>query len=155
MAQNDVVYCMSGYKGALACAIPLGVRGDITDSDKVLWRHTRGTPYVPSPVLVGDRLYFTESNNAILTCLDIRTGKPVIDRERLPHLKSLYASPVSAGERVYFTGRDGTTVVIKRSDKLEVLAVNRLDDPIDASPAVVGKEIFLRGERYLYCIALP
>jgi hypothetical protein len=48
--------------------------------------------------------------------------------------------------------REGTTVVLTRSDKPEVLAINRLADPIDASPAVVGKQLFLRGEKYLYCI---
>ena len=74
------------------------------------------------------------------------------DRQRIPNLKNIYASPVGARDRIYFTGRDGTTVVIRRSDKLEVLAVNRLDDPIDASPVVVGKQLFLRGESYLYCV---
>ena len=48
--------------------------------------------------------------------------------------------------------REGTTLVLKRGDQVEVLAVNRLDDPIDASPAIVGKQLFLRGEKYLYCI---
>ena len=153
VARDGIVYCMSGYKGSLACAIPLDATGDLTDSDKILWRHERGTPYVPSPLLAGDLLYFTESNNPILTCLDIRTGKVLSDRQRIPNLKNIYASPVGARDRIYFTGRDGTTVVIRRSDKLEVLAVNRLDDPIDASPVVVGKQLFLRGENTLYCIA--
>jgi outer membrane protein assembly factor BamB len=152
VVKNNIVYCMSGYKGSLACAIPLGVTGDVSDSDKVLWRHTRGTPYVPSPLLASDRLYFTESNNAILTSLDIKTGKPMIDQQRLPNLKTMYASPACAGDRIYFTDRNGTTLVIKRSDTLEVLAVNRLEDPIDASPAIVGKQMYLRGEKYLYCI---
>ena len=48
--------------------------------------------------------------------------------------------------------RDGTTLVLKQGDKLEVLATNRLDEPIDASPVAVGKQLFLRGEKYLYCI---
>jgi hypothetical protein len=42
--------------------------------------------------------------------------------------------------------------VLKQSDKLEVLATNPLDDPVDASPVVVGKQLFLRGAKYLYCI---
>jgi outer membrane protein assembly factor BamB len=152
VAADGVVYCMSGYKGSLACAIPLTASGDLTDSNQLLWRHTRGTPYVPSPLLVADRLYFTESNNPILTCLDAKTGKPLIDRQRLPNLGTLYASPASARDRIYFTDRNGTTLVIRRSDKLEVLALNRLDDPIDASPVIVGKQILLRGEKFLYCI---
>ena len=54
--------------------------------------------------------------------------------------------------RIYFTDRDGTTLVLKDAETLEVLATNKLDDPIDASPAVVGKQLFLRGLKYLYCI---
>jgi outer membrane protein assembly factor BamB len=65
----------------------------------------------------------------------------------------LYASPVGAAGRVYLTSRTGATLVIKDSDKFEVLAENKLDDDFDASPAIVGKEMFLRGKRYLYCLA--
>jgi hypothetical protein len=107
---------------------------------------------VPSPLLLGDRLYFTSENKALLTSLDLKTGKPVLNQERLSAAKSFYASPVAAAGRIYLVDRDGTTVVLKQGDKLEVLAVNKLNDPIDASPAVVGKQIFLRGEKYLYCI---
>src|SRR5712692_843044 len=127
---------MSGYKGAMACAISLDAKDDVTDTDKVLWRHDTGTPYVPSPLLVGERLYFTQANEALLTILDIKTGKPVLDRERLPGVASFYASPVAASGRIYVTARDGTTLVLKQSDRLEVLATNKLDDPVDASPAV-------------------
>jgi len=74
---------------------------------------------------------------------------------RLPNLRELYASPLGAADRIYFIGRDGTTLVIKNQPKLEVLAVNRLDDPMDASPAAVGKQLFLRSKKRLYCIALP
>jgi hypothetical protein len=88
----------------------------------------------------------------MLTCLDVKTGKPLIDRERLPGINSLYASPVGAKDRIYFTGRDGAVVVIKQADKLEVLATNRLGEGIDASPAIVGKQLFLRGDKHLYCI---
>jgi len=146
------VICMSGYQGAAALALPLDATGDITGTDKVLWRHDKGTPYVPSPLLTGDRLYFTQANNGILTSLDVKTGKPIIDRERLPSVTSLYASPAGAKDRIYLVGRDGTALVLKRGDKLDVLATNRLAEPIDASPAIVGKQLFLRGAKHLYCI---
>src|SRR5262249_28606899 len=147
---DDLVVCMSGYRGAFAAAIPLSSTGDVTG--KQAWKHEQGTPYVPSPVLVEGRLYFTALNTGMLSCLDAKTGKVVFEKERLPGLASLYASPVAAKDRIYFTGRDGTVVVIKRSDKLEVLATNGLGEGIDASPALVGNELFLRGEKHLYCI---
>jgi len=152
VAANGVVYCVSGYRGAAAFAIPLSARGDLTESNKVIWRINKGTPYVPSPLLLGDRLIFTQANMAILTSLDIKTGKVMLDRERLPNQKSFYASPVAAAGRIYLVDRDGTTLVLKQGDKFEVLATNRLGDAVDASPALAGKQLFLRGEKYLYCI---
>jgi outer membrane protein assembly factor BamB len=152
VADQMRVYCMSGYNGSAACAIPLDAHGDLTRDDQFAWRYNRGTPYVPSPLLVNGRLYFTQANNALLTVLDAKDGKPLLDRVRLPGQKSLYASPVAAAGRVYLVDRDGTTLVLKQSDKLEVLATNRLEDEIDASPAIAGKQLFLRGEKYLYCL---
>jgi outer membrane protein assembly factor BamB len=152
VAAGDVVYCMSGYTNPAARAIRLGGTGDLTESASVLWKRDRGTPYAPSPLLVGDRLYFTKGNNAFLTILDATTGRPVLEEVRLPGANSFYASPVAAAGRVYLVGQGGTTLVLKQSDTLDVLATNRLNDPIDASPVVVGKQLFLRGERNLYCI---
>ena len=152
VAADGIAYCMSGYQGALAIAVPLDSRGDLSAPDKVLWRVKKGTPYVPSPLLLGNRLYFTQANNALLTILDIKTGQPLVDREHLPGVHSFYASPVAAAGRVYLVDRDGTTLVIRAGDSLEILATNRLDDPIDASPAVAGRQLFLRGEKNLYCI---
>ena len=152
VADDQAIYCMSGYRGSFACALPLDATGDLTDGSKHLWRHTHGTPYVPSPLLFGDRLYFTQANDPLLTCLDTKTGKPVIDRVRLPGMRSFYGSPIGVKDRIYLTSREGVTLVFKKSDKLEVLATNKLDDAIDASPVVIGKHLYLRGEKNLYCI---
>jgi outer membrane protein assembly factor BamB len=152
VAADGVAYIMSGYTGAGAVAVPLDSRGDLGMNGKTLWRIDKGTPYVPSPLLAGDRLYFTMTNREFWTALDIKTGRAKVDRERLPAVSSFYASPVAAAGRIYLPSREGTTLVLRQSDKLEVLAVNQLDDPIDASPAAVGSQLFLRGERYLYCI---
>jgi outer membrane protein assembly factor BamB len=149
---NGVVYVMSGYKGSAAVAVSLDAVGDVTGGSAVRWRYGRGTPYVPSPVLVNGRLYFTQANVNLLTCLDVATGKPLIDRERLPGTGEFYASPIAAAGRLYFVDRNGTTLVLRQSDTLEVLATNRLDDAVDASPVAVGRQLFLRGAKYLYCI---
>jgi outer membrane protein assembly factor BamB len=149
---GDVVYVMSGYQGSAVVAISLDATGDVTDGPAVKWKHGRGTPYVPSPLLVNGRLYFTQANTNLLTCLDTATGKPLIDRERLPGVSSFYASPIAAAGRIYCVSQSGTTVVLKQSDKLEVLATNKIDDPMDACSVAVGRQLFLRGEKYLYCI---
>jgi outer membrane protein assembly factor BamB len=152
VADSVRVYCMSGYTGSAACAIPLDARGDLAREDQLAWRHGRGTPYVPSPLLLDGRLYFTQANNALLTVLDAAHGTPLLDRVRLPGQTSFYASPVAAAGRIYLADREGVTLVLKPSDKLEVLASNRLDDGFDASPAIAGKQLFLRGQKYLYCL---
>jgi outer membrane protein assembly factor BamB len=148
-----LVFCMSGYTGSAAFAIPLDSSGDLTKTKKTAWHLQRGTPYVPSPLLVGGRLYFTQGNSPLLTCVEAKTGKVIFERERLNGLSSFYSSPVAAAGRIYLVDQAGTTMVLKQSDKLEVLATNPLEDAIDASPAVVGTQLFLRGHKYLYCIA--
>lgn len=152
VANDKLVFCTSGYRGSALLALPFDQEGDLTDSDKIAWRHDRGTPYVPSPLLYDGRLYITQLNNGILTCLDADSGKVLFDRTRMPGISSLYASPVGAAGRIYFTSRDGATLVIKNADTLEVLAQNKLSDEFDASPAIVGQEMFLRGKKYLYCL---
>jgi len=149
---GETAFCMSGYRSAAALAIPLDATGDITDTDRVLWHHRQGTPYVPSPIIVEDQIYFTASNTSVLSCLNIRTGEPIFERQRLPALKNVYASPVAAHGGIYFTDRDGTTVVIRHGNELDVLAINKLAEPIDASPAIVGQQMFLRTANNLYCI---
>ena len=152
LAENGVAYLFSGYGGAAAVAVPLDSTGDLGTVGKVNWRYGKGTPYVPSPLLYDGRLYFTQANTPVLTVLDAKSGKPLTVGERLPKLGSLYASPLAAAGRIYIADRAGTTVVLKAGDVPEVLSVNPLNDPIDASPVVVGKTLYLRGEKHLYVI---
>jgi outer membrane protein assembly factor BamB len=152
VAIDDTVFCMSSYGESTVHAIPLSARGDITDSERLTWRYDRLAPYCPSPLLYDNHLYFTRGNSTLLTSLDARTGETVLPPTRLPLSGSMYASPVGAAGRVYVVDRDGTTVVLRHGDKFEVLATNRLDDPMDASPAIVGRQILLRGRRFLYCL---
>lgn len=153
VAGNGMIYCMSGFRGAALFALKPNTSGDLTGTEAVAWTYNKDTPYVPSPLLYDDRLYFFKGNDVTLTVLNAVTGKPVVEAERLQGATGVYASPVAAAGRIYVVGRDGGTVVLKKSDKLEVLATNKLDDGFDASPALVGKELFLRGKENLYCIA--
>tara|TARA_B100001123_G_scaffold387237_1_gene462326 strand:+ start:686 stop:2050 length:1365 start_codon:yes stop_codon:yes gene_type:complete len=152
VVDGNAVYCMTGYQGFSLLALPLSAKGDITGSDKILWSKKRGTPYTPSPVLYKGLLHYTQSNQALLSCTEAKTGETHIDRERLNGLANIYSSLVAADGKVYITARNGTTLVLKHGKKFEPLATNKLDDRIDASPALVGNQIFLRGRQFLYCI---
>jgi outer membrane protein assembly factor BamB len=148
-----MVYVANSYDWQAMLAIRLeGARGDITGTDQVVWRLNRLTPYVPSPLLYGDRLYFLRHNQGILSCLKAKTGEPVYEPIRLEGIWMVFASPVGAAGRIYITDREGTTVVLKHGPSPEVLARNRLEDSFSASPAVVGDELYLRGKNRLYCV---
>ncbi len=154
VAADGMVFVTSGYRGNSLQAIRLaGAKGDITGSDAIVWTLDRDTPYVPSPLLYGDTLYILKTNSGILSAFDPKTGEAHYRLQRLEGVPNVFASPVGAADRVYIPGRDGTTLVIRRGPKFEVLASNTLDDGFDASPAIVGNEIYLRGYTYLYAIA--
>ncbi len=151
---HGLVYVTSGFRGNALQAIRLAAaRGDVTGSEAIVWSHDRHTPYVPSPVVYGDKLYFLKTNTGILSCLNALTGEVHYTEQRLPGIDGVYASLVGAGGRIYVAGRNGTTVVVRHAEQFEVLAENVLDDAWNASPAIVGGELYLRGRKHLYCIA--
>jgi outer membrane protein assembly factor BamB len=152
VVDQNAVYAMSGQRTTpMAMAIRLGRSGDLTDSDAVLWKVNRGTPYVASPLLYDGLLYFFQHVTPIITCVDAATGQPHFAQQRLEGLSGVYASPIGVNDRIYVPGLNGTTLVLEKSKDLKILAENKLDDSFAASPVVVGNELFLRG-RNLYCI---
>ncbi len=154
VAADGMVFAASSYDKQAMLAIRLeGAAGDISDSEHVVWSRIRGTPYVPSPLLVNGSLYFLRHYQAILTRVDAATGEPLPGPFRLTGLRNIYASPVAAAGNVYITDRNGTTMVIRDANPPELIAVNQLDDTFSASAAIVGKELYFRGEKHLYAIA--
>lgn len=152
---NGMVFIMSGFRGNNLKAIKLAdAKGDIATTGAIAWQLDRDTPYVPSPLLYDNILYFLKTNNGLLSAFDAATGKPHYQVQRIAKAPGeVFSSPVGADGRVYVTSRDGATTVIKHGPAYEVLAENSLDDGFDASPALVGNEIFMRGYKYLYAIA--
>jgi outer membrane protein assembly factor BamB len=153
LAIGGLAICMTGHQDPAGIAVPLDAKGDVTGTEKVAWQ-IENTPYVSSPILYDQQIYFTKGRDAILSSIDARTGEFIISPQRLPEMSSVYSSPVGAAGRIYLASREGTIVVLKHGRELDVLATNTLDDgAIDASPAIVGNELFIRGEGHLYCIA--
>ena len=152
---DGMVYAMGGFRGNMARAVKLAeAKGELTGPPGLVWSYDRDTPYVPSPLLYRGGLYFLKSNSGILTYIDAKSGE-VKYTERLQPVPNVYASPVAADGRVYITGREGTTAVLAAGPKLELLATNVLNDAIDASPALVDGDVFMRGSKHLYRIAAP
>ena len=154
--EDGVVILMSGFRGNDLRAIRVAeARGDIDGTNAVAWSFDRDTPYVPSPIIADGVLYFLKSNSGILSAFDAKTGELHYQNQRLEDLPNVFSSPVAARGRVYFTGREGATIVVKSGPTFEVLAKNMLDDGFDASPALAGNDMYLRGNKYLYAIAEP
>ncbi|MDP2052650.1 MAG: PQQ-binding-like beta-propeller repeat protein [Acidobacteriota bacterium] len=152
---HGMVFIMSGFRGNNLKAIKLNeAKGDISTTGAIAWQLDRDTPYVPSPVLYDNILYFLKSNNGLLSAFDAVSGKPHYQSLRMAKAPEVFASPVGADGRLYVVSRDGVTTVIKHGTTYEVLAENTLDDGFDASPALVGNEMYLRGFRYLYRIGM-
>lgn len=151
---NGIVYVGSSYEIRSMFAVRLeGAKGDITGSDHVLWQRRERTPYVPSPLLVDGHLYFLRHYQGILSRVEAQSGEESSGPFRLGSLRNIYASPVSAGNRIYFTDLDGVTQVVSTGEIPRLLSVNRLDDSFSASAAIVGKDLYLRGRESLYAIA--
>lgn len=149
VAAGNLVFLSAGYPAKIAMAITLGGTGDLGDT--VAWKYTKGTAYVPSPILYGDYLYLT-SDRGILTCLDAKTGEVKYEGGRVPIPASFTASPIAFDGKILLTSEDGDTFVIKAGPKHEVITTNSVGEPVYASPAVADGNIFIRGERNLYCI---
>lgn len=152
VAENGVVYVGSGFRGAYLGALRLDGRGDIKGTKSVAWEIDKDTPDVGSLLLSSGRLYFFKEKTGVLTCVNAVTGERHFGPVRTG-LQAIYASPIAAGGLVYLTDRSGTTVVIKDSAEFEIVATNSVDETVDATPAPVDRELFIRGEKHLFCVA--
>jgi outer membrane protein assembly factor BamB len=151
--EDGIAILMSGFQGNRLRAIRLAAAsGDITSTGAQVWELNHDTPYVPSPLLYDGIVYFLKTNSGLLSAYDAKTGTPHYTLQRLEGVPNVFSSPVGARGRVYITGQEGTTLVIKHGPAYEVIAKNTLDDGFNASPALVDDEIYLRGFAYLYSI---
>ena len=152
---RGLVYLASGYRGTMLQAVDIAAArelgGDLQDTPAVVWSHAKNTPYVPSVVVNEGLVYFLKHYRNILSCLDARTGE-VQYETRIEGLTSVWSSLAVAAGRLYVVGRDGKTAVIKLGPTYELLALNELDDRIDASPVFVGDRLYLRGRRQIYAL---
>jgi outer membrane protein assembly factor BamB len=152
--QGLVISGNSYYSQAMLAIRIAGAKGDITGTEHVVWKLNRLTPYVSSPLLYDDTLYFLRHNQNVLSRLEPMSGKQRGGPLRLEGINDfIFSSPVGAAGRIYVTGRDGATVVLRHDRENATVAVNHLEDSFSASAAIVDGEFYLRGEHFLYCIA--
>ncbi|MDX1961674.1 MAG: PQQ-binding-like beta-propeller repeat protein [Pirellulales bacterium] len=155
VAHDGVVY-VTGGRGGGSAAVKTGGRGDVT-ATHVVWTSNQGS-YVPSPVVHDGKLYWVDEKG-LAVCLDAATGKEVY-RQRIRGNEdfrgnAFYSSVGLIGDKLYAVSRRAGTFVYAPGEKFEQLAQNQFaDDATDAnaSPAVCGGNLFIRTNKYLYCV---
>jgi outer membrane protein assembly factor BamB len=140
-----LVFLCSGFEEPSILAVRPDGKGDVTETH-VAWTGRRGAPLTPSPLVIGDEIYFV-NDSGIASCVDARTGKEHW-RQRLGGNYS--ASPVYADGRIYFMSEECETVVIAPGKQFGLLARNRLDGTCLASMAISDRAIFVRTNDHLY-----
>jgi outer membrane protein assembly factor BamB len=155
VARDGIVYeVVGGQGGGGAAAVRAGGRDDVTKTH-VVWSNSKSKSYITSPVLAGDYLYCV-NDNGFAICLSSKTGEQIY-QTRLPgggQQQYAYASVVAAGDKIYAVTREKGTFVLAAKPEFEQLAQNQLDGAgiCNAGPAISHGRIFLRSDKYLYCI---
>ena len=152
---EGMAYAFGGFPKLGAIGVRLGGKGDATTN--VVWTSNNST-YIPTPVLHDEKLYFA-SDTGFATCLNAKDGA-LIFKERLPGAsasgrgKPFYASPVLANGNIYALSRYNGMFVFAAQPEFKLIAQNRFSDTtqFNATPAICGNQIFLRSDRFLYCI---
>ncbi len=151
--QDGIAYCIGGRSGTGGLAIRLGGSDDVTDTHK-LWTLDKGTN-VPSPILHNGHLYFAHEGRGHVNCVSAKTGEFVFSEELSPNPGPIYASPILADGKIYFLGRGGKMTIIEAAPKLKPIGSAVLENGrgmFNASPAVDGGRLFIRSNKFLYCI---
>lgn len=150
VAAGGRVFVCSGYETPSLYAIDLDGQGDVTDTH-LAWAVRRGVPHVPSPLIVG-RQMFLLNDKGVLVCLNLANGGELW-RKRLRG--NFLASPLFAAGCVYAVNDQGTTYVVDPAGKGQILAENRLEGRVSASPAAVAGALLIRTDQALYRIDAP
>ncbi|MEZ6133531.1 MAG: PQQ-binding-like beta-propeller repeat protein [Pirellulaceae bacterium] len=174
VSSDGVVYAVTG-RGGGSIAVRVGGKDDVSKSH-VVWTAQQNGSF-GSPLVHDDKLYIVSSN--VLTTLDAKTGEKVGqmrlsssgNSEPAPSQNaggrggrggrgggfgsSDYASPIIAGDHLYYVSGTGETYVLKLSDPVEQVSVNRVTadrESFGGTPAVSHGKLYIRSDKHLYCV---
>ena len=134
--------------------IRLAGAGDVTASAHAWLREDVGT-FVPSPVVHQDRVYLVRDGGEV-ECLEPASGQSIWQGAFPKHRTNYYASPVIADAKLYAPREDGVVFVASiGATGMQVLSENNMQEPIIGSPVPVSGRLLLRGEKHLFCLAVP
>ncbi|MCC6511275.1 MAG: PQQ-binding-like beta-propeller repeat protein [Pirellulaceae bacterium] len=139
---NGRLYMATGFGRSQMLAVQMD-QGE----PKILWRYKQGIPTMPSPILIGNELYFVNDSGGILTCLDATSGEEIY-RQRLGG--NFSSSPMAAEGRIYLGNRDGSVFVIQAGREYKLLSENKLPGALYATPVAIENSLYLRTDLALY-----
>ena len=143
---DGMIYAPSRVRPLIA--LRAGGKGDVSQSH-LAWSTDQG-PDVPTPACDG-KYIFIVNDGGILWCRDAKTGAEIWGSQRVrPGTYS--ASPIVADGKLYVTSEDGITTVLEAGPEFKVLAENDLSGYTLSTPAVSDGQIFIRTDKFLYCI---
>jgi outer membrane protein assembly factor BamB len=145
-AKTGLVFITGGYPDHHILAIKPDGYGNVTRTH-IAWRTNKGVAYVPSPIIEGD-YFLVVSDSGVAHCFEAATGK-LFWQERVGEH---HASLVSANGLIYLLNDDGVTHVVKPGPEFRLVARNELEEKCFASPAISAGQIFLRGDKHLFCV---
>jgi outer membrane protein assembly factor BamB len=155
---GDLLYLSGGNpRGRDFYVVRPGGNGDLSppaqseSTSHVAWRKTRGSPYTPTPIVYDNHLYVC-NDNGVLTVYNALTGAQIY-QQRIGTTNSTFsASPIASAGRLYFSSEDGEVFVVRAGPKYELLSVNRMGEPLMATPAASDGIIVMRGQRHVFAV---
>ena len=141
----------TGYPGGhlVALKIDAGTKGDVTA--KALWERPKYNADLASAVLVNDHI-FQASAAAVGVCVKLTDGTDAWSERLFTGAGKVIASAIATRERVYFFNEAGDATVVAATPEFKVLARNKLESGMTASPAAADGALFLRTKTHLYKI---
>lgn len=119
---------------------------------EVVWKHNYGVPECPSPLYYKERVYMVK-NGGIVSCLVAKTGE-LKYQDKLRSGGPYYSSPVVGDGKIFVASRRGTVTVFEPGDDFNILAHNKLNEKIMATPAIVDGKIYVRTDKSLFAFGL-
>jgi len=163
---EGLLYLAAGYVGDKLTpnkpvyALRPGASGDLTlaegatESQSIAWMQPNAAPYNPSPLIDAGRLYVLW-DFGFLNCRDARTGREIYEKQRLKSdgTAGFTASPWAYRGRIFCLSEDGDTYVIPAGDTYKLERINSLGELCMATPAIAGKQLFIRTLSNVFCVA--
>jgi hypothetical protein len=142
-SKSPLIFVKAGATGDIS------LTGDETTNESVVLYKTGSAPGMASPVAAGELVYILNSNR--LTCYEVKSGAEKY-KEQIAGLRTVAASPLLAGGKLYILDETGKMAVVKAGPEFEVLHTNAIDDLFWTNPVPAGDKLLLRGVKGLYCI---